>query len=95
MISVMQGANGIGSYIQSAFTGAMPPRPFSSISSKIGFGNDRFSHDCAIVRADRGDDPARALCFVTVILGSPPDRSRADLTKQAVAYYDCVRSRYP
>jgi hypothetical protein len=95
MISVMQGANGIDSYVQSAFTGALPPRPFSSISSKIGFGNDRFSHDCAIVRADHGDDPGRALCFVTVILGSPPDRGRADLTKLAVAYYDCVRSRHP
>jgi hypothetical protein len=95
MIGMMTEAVAFHSYIQQAFEGATPQRPFTSVKSKIGFGDDKFSSDCAIVQVDRGADPARTLRFVEVILGSPPSKMRAGLSQLAVAYYDCVAARHP
>lgn len=95
MISIMTGAQGIGSYIQSALLSASPARAISAIASKIGFGDDAFSHDCALIRVDRAADPANPLQFVEVILGSPPSKGRADLDQLAVAYYDCITAQHP
>lgn len=88
MITILTGANGIGSFIQEGLAGATPP--VSSIKSKIGFGNDRFSHDCAIVQPD----PARTIRYVVVALGGHPNR-RADLHKMVVRFHDCVLARHP
>jgi hypothetical protein len=68
---------------------------FSAITSKIGFGDDRFSHDCAIVRVDRVGDPAKTLRYVTVTLGSHPVKARSNLGKLAVGFHDCVTARHP
>jgi hypothetical protein len=96
MLRIMNATDGgIGSYIRHALTHATPPRPFTSIRSKIGFGNDRFSHDCAVVRVARGADPAHDLKYVSVVLGSPPARARRDLEKLAVQFHDCITARYP
>ena len=67
----------------------------SALASKIGYGNDRFSHDCAIVRVDRGRDPARSVRYVAVVLGSPPGRGRVDLRQLVAAYHDCMVGRHP
>jgi hypothetical protein len=88
MISIIRGADGIGSYIQSALASASPPRPFSTVTSKIGFGDDSFSHDCAIVATSK-------FRLVETVLGSPPAKGRTDLDQLAVAYYDCVAARHP
>ena len=95
MISIMQGAQGIGSYIQSALLNASPARPISAIASKIGFGDDKFSHDGALIGVDRAADPANPLQFVEVVLGSPPSKGRTDLRQLAVAYYDCITAQHP
>jgi hypothetical protein len=94
MLSITTGADGIGSYIQSAL--ARAPRAFLRVFSKIGFGNDNVSHDCAFVRVnDGGGDPARAIKYVVVVLGSPPANGRRDFDKLTVAYHDCIVSRHP
>jgi hypothetical protein len=99
MVSLMTGAQGIGSYVRGALAGATPPRPFSGIASKIGCGDERspcgFSHDCAIVRINRGADPARTIRYVVVALGSDPDKARADLRNMVVRFHDCVIARHP
>jgi hypothetical protein len=104
MISIMTGVHGIGSYIRGALAHAAPPRPFSVIASKIGFGDEKtpsglwrpFSHDCAIVTVDRGGAPARTIRYVLVALGSHPDQAaRADLGKMVVRFHDCVVARHP
>jgi D-alanyl-D-alanine carboxypeptidase len=100
MQSIMTGAAGIGSYIRGALFNASPPRPFSSIASKIGCGDEvpapacGFSHDCAIVKVDRGD-PARNLCYVVVALGGHPNKGKADLRKMGVRFHDCIAGRHP
>src|ERR1700674_1591120 len=38
IINMMTGADGIGRYIKAALNGATPPRPVTSVASKIGFG---------------------------------------------------------
>jgi Beta-lactamase enzyme family len=94
MLLLTTGADGIGSYIQTGL--ATAPRSFLRVFSKIGFGNDSVSHDCAFVRVnDGGGDPAKAIKYVAVVLGSPLDKSRTDLRKLTVAYHDCVLSRHP
>jgi hypothetical protein len=93
MLVVMTGSQGIGSYIRSGLAGA--PRSISALNSKIGFGDDSFSHDCALISVDRGTDTSRKLRFVEVILGSPPAMGRAGLKQLAVAYYDCITAQHP
>lgn len=88
MISIATGANGIGSYVYGALAGASPARSFNSVVSKIGFGDDSFSHDCAIVTAPK-------VRYAVGILGSPPAKRRADLDQLAVAYHDCIVALHP
>ncbi len=101
MLGLMTGVAGIGSYIRGALAGAAPPRTFTAIASKIGCGDEvpppacGFSHDCAIVRVNRGADPARAIHYVVAALGSHPDQSRADLRTMVVRFHDCVVARHP
>jgi hypothetical protein len=101
MVSLMTGVHGIRSYIRDGLAGATPPRAFTEIASKIGCGDEvpppacGFSHDCAIVRIDRGEDPARTIRYVAVALGSHPDWARANLRKMVVRFHDCVVSRHP
>lgn len=95
MISMMTGEDGIGSYIKVGLQSATPPRAVSSVASKIGYGDDRFSHDCGIVRVERGGDPAKMIRYISVVLGSPPEKGRADLSKLVVGYHDCIVSRHP
>jgi hypothetical protein len=90
MVSITTGADGIGSYIGGALASASPPRRFTSVVSKIGYGDDSFSHDCAIVTAS-----APAIRYASAVLGSPPSKGRADLDQLSVAYYDCVAARHP
>jgi Beta-lactamase enzyme family len=101
MISIMTGVAGIGSYIRGGLVNATPPRAFSAIASKIGCGDEvpppacGFTHDCAIVRLDRGADPATAIRYVVVALGGHPNQAKADLRKMAVRFHDCVAARHP
>jgi hypothetical protein len=95
MMSIMNGVNGIGSYIAAALRSAAPPRAFTSLASKIGFGNDSFSHDCGIVTVDRSGGPSRRIRYISVILGSPPAKSRSDLSKLQIGYNDCIVARHP
>lgn len=101
MLSIMTGVAGIGSYVRGALAGAAPPRPFSAIASKIGCGDEvrppgcGFTHDCAIVRVDRGGDPARTIRYVVVALGGHPNQARADLRKMVLRFHDCVVARHP
>ena len=95
MLSMMTGAQGIGSYIQSALVNASPARTFTELESKIGFGDDKFSHDCALIRVDTSSTTDPTLRFVEVVLGSPPAKGRTDVDQLAVAYYDCITSLHP
>lgn len=45
-------------------------------SSRIGFGDESFSHDCVIVERTVG---GKHLRYAAVVLGSAPARSRQDL----------------
>jgi hypothetical protein len=52
-------------------------RDSNAFAAKIGFGDDSFSHNCAIVeRTVNGED----LRYVAVGLGSAPNRKRVDLS---------------
>ena len=93
MISIATGAAGIGSYILGALASASPARSFSSVVSKIGFGDDSFSHDCAIVTANSAS--GSAIRYTVAILGSPPSKGRADLDQLEVAYHDCMVAQHP
>ena len=64
----------IGSYANKALANAS--RLPTTIAAKIGYGDDSFSHDCAIVeRTVKG----KSLRYVAVGLGSARGRKRADL----------------
>jgi beta-lactamase family protein len=91
MRSIATGADGIGSYVQSALASASPARVTSKVVSKIGYGDDSFSHDGAIVTAT---SPS-SVQYAVAILGSPPSKGRADLDQLAVAYHDCIVARHP
>jgi len=95
MVNLMTGVSGIGSYVRGGLANATPPRVTTSIASKIGYGDDRFSHDCAIVRINRGSDPTRTIRYVVVALGSPPSQARTDLRGMVVRFHDCVVARHP
>jgi hypothetical protein len=64
---MMSGAAGIGSYVSEAFDFAVPRRPYDSIVSKIGLGDDNLSHDSAIV--ERTVD-GKSIRYVVVGFGS-------------------------
>jgi len=87
IIGIARGADGIGSYIQGALQRANPPRDFNSVASKIGYGDDKDDHDCAIVTTPK-------VRYAIVILGSPP-KERTRLRQLAVAYHDCILARHP
>ena len=101
MLRLMTGVAGIGSYIRGGLAGAVPPRAFTAIASKIGCGDEvpppacGFTHDCAIVRVDRGADPARTMHYVVVALGGHPNQAKADLRTMVVRLHDCVVARHP
>jgi V8-like Glu-specific endopeptidase len=65
---------GIGSYANAALrrVGRSPIR----IAGKIGYGDDAFSHDCAIVERRVGGKDLR---YVATVLGSARGRKRQDL----------------
>jgi hypothetical protein len=63
---------GIGSYAHSAVG-----RGTTAFAAKIGYGDDRFSHDCAIIERTV---PGKKLRYVAVGLGSAPERGRTDLS---------------
>jgi hypothetical protein len=67
--------DGIGSYVKDAFVGAGVA--FDAMSPKKGFGNDKFSHECAIVERTVG---VKHLRYVLVGLGSAGDQGRVDLS---------------
>jgi hypothetical protein len=67
-------AGGIGSYAGSALTAA--GRAPSVLSSKIGLGDDSFSHDCAIVERTVGGNSLR---YAAVVLGAQRRRNLSDL----------------
>lgn len=89
MIALMTGASGIGSYIGAAL--ADDGRAAGTVISKIGFGDDSRSHDCAIVERSVG---GKALRYVVVGLGSTP-RSRADLDKLFLRLDDIIVALHP
>jgi V8-like Glu-specific endopeptidase len=65
---------GIVSYARSALHAV--GRRSTAFASKIGYGDDRFSHDCALIERSVG---GKTLRYVAVGLGSAPSRQRADL----------------
>jgi V8-like Glu-specific endopeptidase len=72
---VPHGKCGIGSYLQDALRAAR--RPFTALAAKKGFGDDSFSHECAIVERTVNGKP---LQYVVVGLGSARGRGRRDLS---------------
>ncbi len=72
---------GVGSYVKDALyaVGRLDAvgRWFTTLAAKKGFGDDRFSHECAIVERTVGGNDLR---YVVVGLGSAPDRNRTDLS---------------
>ena len=80
---------GIGSYARGALVrvGRTP----TTIAAKIGFGDDSFSHDCAIVERTVA---GKALRYVAVGLGSAPARKRQDLRDVFVLLDDAIVRRH-
>jgi len=72
-------SGGIGSYAGSGLDA--DGRTQTALSSKIGFGDDSFSHDCVIVERTVG---SKHLRYAAVVLGSAPARSRQDLNQMIV-----------
>lgn len=89
MVRLMTGASGIGSYIRAAL--ANDGRAPGTVISKIGFGDDSRSHDCAIVERVAGGKPLR---YVVVGLGSTP-RSRVDLNSLFLRLDDIIVALHP
>lgn len=79
---------GIGSYARGALVrvGRAP----TMIAAKIGFGDDSFSHDCAIIERTVA---GRHLRYVAVGLGSAPARKRQDLRDLFVLLDDTIVTR--
>jgi monoamine oxidase len=82
-------------FLHKTLTDATPsPRPFTSALGKVGIGTwDGRYHDSAIVRIERGGDPARRIRYALAVLGSPNGTAR--LRKLELAYHDCVVARHP
>jgi hypothetical protein len=79
---------GIGSYARGALVRA--GRTPTTIAAKIGFGDDSFSHDCAIVERTVA---GKNLRYVAVGLGSAPARKREDLRDLFVRLDDTIVKR--
>ncbi len=79
---------GIGSYARGAL--ARVGRTPSTIAAKIGFGDDSFSHDCAIIERSVA---GKNLRYVAVGLGSAPARKRQDLRDLFVLLDDTIVTR--
>jgi monoamine oxidase len=74
---------------------ATPHRPFTSVDGKVGIGTwDSRYHDGAIVKVERGGDPARTISYVLAVLGSPKTNDISALRKLELAYHDCVVARH-
>ena len=81
-------AGGIGSYAKAALDAV--GRDSTAFAAKIGFGDDSFSHDCAIIeRTVDGKD----LRYVAVGLGSAPNRKRVDLSDLFVLLDETIVTR--
>ena len=79
---------GIGSYAKDALDGAS--RDFTALAAKKGYGDDSFSHECAIVeRTVNG----KHLRYVVVGLGSAPSQHRRDLSDLFVQLDDAIIAR--
>jgi hypothetical protein len=89
MRGLMTGASGIGSYVNSALVA--DGRQATSIASKIGYGDDARSHDCAIVERSVA---SKKLRYVIVGLGSAP-RNRTNLKKLFVRLDQIIVSLHP
>lgn len=89
MCGLMTGADGIGSYIKAALDA--DGRATTSVISKIGYGDDERSHDCAIVERTVG---GKALRYVVVALGSTP-RTRSDLDRLVLRLDDIIVALHP
>jgi Beta-lactamase enzyme family len=77
MRDLMNAADGgIGSYVEDALVA--DSRPASLVVSKIGYGDDKFSHDCAIVERTVA---GKQLRYVAIGLGSKPSQQRNDLNR--------------
>ena len=88
-IACVTGAKcGIGSYVKDALVGAH--RAFTALGAKKGYGDDSFSHECAIV--ERTVD-GKALRYIVVGLGSAPARRRRDLSELFVRLDDAIVKR--
>lgn len=83
-------SGGIGSYAGSALTAV--GRTQTALSSKIGFGDDRFSHDCVIIERAVG---GKHLRYAAVVLGSAPAKDRRDLSDLFVLLDAAVVERNP
>jgi len=81
---------GIGSYALAAL--ARVGRTPTKLSSKIGFGDDSFSHDCAIVERVVG---GKTLRYAAVVLGSAKGRDRRDFSDLFVLLDATVVARNP
>jgi hypothetical protein len=90
-LMTMTGApgKGIGSYVLEGLSGS--GRIVAPVVSKIGFGNDSRSNDCAIVNSE---PPNKTLRYVVVGLGSNPGQ-RVDLDSLFVRLHDIISARHP
>ncbi|OQY99665.1 MAG: hypothetical protein B6D41_01150 [Chloroflexi bacterium UTCFX4] len=79
---------GIGSYVADALDGVS--RDFTKLAAKKGFGDDAFSHECAIVERTVGGKDLR---YVVVGLGSAPDQDRRDLSDLFVLLDEAMVTR--
>ncbi|MFZ0131685.1 MAG: serine hydrolase, partial [Desulfobacterales bacterium] len=79
---------GIGSYVKDALDRA--GRGFTALAAKKGFGDDSFSHECAIV--ERTVD-GKHLRYVVVGLGSARSRKRRDLSELFIRLDNAIAMR--
>ena len=81
-------------FLKKTLEDATPSRSFTSVKGKVGIGTwDRRYHDSAIVKIERGSDPARTIAYALAVLGSPDNTTAA--RKLELAYHDCVVARHP
>ena len=81
-------AGGIGSYAHFALNAV--GRASTRFAAKIGFGDDGFSHDCAIIERTVA---GKHLRYVAVGLGSAPKRKRTDLRDLFVLLDEAIVKR--
>lgn len=83
-------SGGIGSYAGSALNA--DGRTTTAVSSKIGYGDDSFSHDSAIIERTAG---SKHLRYAVVVLGSAPARNRQDFDQLVVLLDQVVVTHNP